>query len=251
MPENKRPLRILVTNDDGIDAPTLLSLVGTAVKFGEVTVAAPAAQCSAMSQRLTLFEEIPAEEVDYPVPGVKAWKIGGTPADCIKLAAWSLVPEKPDIVFSGMNRGYNTGYDIAYSGTIGACKEAAIKGIPSIVFSTANHGSAEVPAAYLEQMTAECLAHPLPLGAFWNINFPGCPLSEFKGIIRNTKIAPTPLYADEYSTESVPGGPLRFKAHGRALQPDEAPEGTDVWAVLNGYISVGIVRSEVFPENYQ
>ena len=208
MPENKRPLRILVTNDDGIDAPTLLSLVGTAVKFGEVTVAAPAAQCSAMSQRLTLFEEIPAEEVDYPVPGVKAWKIGGTPADCIKLAAWSLVPEKPDIVFSGMNRGYNTGYDIAYSGTIGACKEAAIKGIP-------------------------------------------CPLSEFKGIIRNTKIAPTPLYADEYSTESVPGGPLRFKAHGRALRPDEAPEGTDVWTVLNGYISVGIVRSEVFPEDCQ
>ena len=70
-------------------------------------------------------------------------------------------------------------------------------------------------------------------------------------IIRNTKIAPTPLYADEYSTESVPGGPLRFKAHGRALRPDEAPEGTDVWAVLNGYISVGIVRSEVFPEDCQ
>ncbi len=251
MPENKRPLRILVTNDDGIGAPTLLALVETAVKFGEVTVVAPAAQCSAMSQRLTLFDEIPAEETDYPVPGVRAWKVGGTPADCIKLAAWSLVPEKPDIVFSGMNRGYNTGFDIAYSGTIGACKEAAIKGIPSIAFSTASRGSGEVPAAYLEEMTAECLAHPLPLGAFWNINFPGCTLAEYKGILRNTKIAPTPLYADDYSTEPVPGGPLRFKAHGRALQPDEAPEGTDVWAVLNGYISVGIVRSEVFPENHQ
>lgn len=246
MPENKGTLRILVTNDDGIDAPTLLTLVRTAVKFGEVTVAAPAAQCSAMSQRLTLFEEIPAEEVGYPVPGVKAWKIGGTPADCVKLAVWALLPEKPDIVFSGMNRGYNTGFDIAYSGTIGACKEAAIKDIPAIAFSTANHGTDEVPAAYLEALTAECLAKPLPRGKFWNINFPGCPLSECRGIIRNTKIAPTPLYADDYSTESSPGEPLRFRAHGRALRPDEAPEGTDVWAVLNGYISVGTVRSEVF-----
>lgn len=251
MSENPAPLRILVTNDDGIDAPNLLLLVRTAVKFGEVTVAAPAAQCSAMSQRMTLFQEIAADEVPYPVPGVTARRIAGTPVDCVKLAVLELMPEPPDVVFSGMNAGYNTGYDIAYSGTIGACKEAAIKGIPSIAFSTANHGSGEVPAAYLEEMTAECLAHPLPLGAFWNINFPGCPLSEFKGIIRNTKIAPTPLYADEYSTEPVPGGPLRFKAHGRALQPDEAPEGTDVWAVLNGYISVGIVRSEVFPENHQ
>ena len=246
MPENKGPLRILVTNDDGIDAPTLLTLVRTAVKFGEVTVAAPAAQCSAMSQRLTLFEEIPAEEVGYPVPGVKAWKIGGTPADCVKLAVWALLPEKPDIVFSGMNRGYNTGFDIAYSGTIGACKEAAIKDIPAIAFSTANHGTDEVPAAYLEALTAECLAKPLPRGEFWNINYPGCPLSECRGIIRNTKIAPTPLYADDYSTESSPGEPLRFRAHGRALRPDEAPEGMDVWAVLNGYISVGTVRSEVF-----
>lgn len=251
MPENKRPLRILVTNDDGIDAPTLLSLVETAVKFGEVTVAAPAAQCSAMSQRLTLFEEIPAEETGFPVPGVKAWKIGGTPADCVKLAVWALLPEKPDIVFSGMNHGFNTGFDIAYSGTIGACKEAAIKGIPSIAFSTAFRGSGEVPAAYLEAMTAECLANPLPLGEFWNVNFPGCTLAEFRGILRNTKIAPTPLYADDYSTESAPGEPLRFKAHGRALLPEEAPEGTDVWAVLNGYISVGIVRSEVFPPDNQ
>ena len=248
MPDNARPLRILVTNDDGIDAPNLLPLVRTAASFGEVTVIAPAAQCSAMSQRLTLFEEIRAEETDYPVPGVKAWKVTGTPADCVKLAVWALLPEKPDIVFSGMNRGYNTGFDIAYSGTIGACKEAAIKGIPSIAFSTDSHGTGEVPAAYLEALAAEYLAWPLPIGEFWNINFPGCTLAEYQGIIRNARIAPTPLYADDYSTESAPGEPLRFKAHGRPLRPEEAPEGTDVWTVLHGYISVSIVRSEVFPD---
>ncbi len=247
MPEHAKPLRILVTNDDGIDAPNLLPLVEMAVKFGEVTVVAPTAQCSAMSQRLTLFQEILVEEADYPVPGVRAWRVDGTPADCVKLAVLELLPEKPDIVFSGMNRGYNTGFDIAYSGTVGACKEAAIQNIPSIAYSTDSHGCGEVPAAYLEPLTAECLARPLPRGAFWNINFPGCPLSEMKGIIRNAPIADTPLYADNYRLVSAPGEPLRFTAHGRAIAPEEAPEGTDVWAVLHGCISVGIVRSEVFP----
>ena len=248
MPESAKPLCILVTNDDGIDAPNLLPLVETAVKFGEVTVAAPAAQCSAMSQRLTLGQEILAEETDFPVPGVRAWRIMGTPTDCVKLAVLELLPEKPDIVFSGMNRGYNTGFDIAYSGTVGACKEAAILGIPSIAYSTDSHGCDEVPAAYLEPLTAECLARPLPRGIFWNINFPGCPLAEYKGILRGAPIAPMPLYADDYQLVSAPGEPLRFVAHGKPAAPEDAPEGTDVWAVLHGYISVSAVRSEVFPD---
>ena len=248
MPETPAPLRILVTNDDGIAAPTLLPLVETAAKFGEVTVVAPAEQCSAMSQRLTLFDEICAEETDYPVPGVKAWRVTGTPTDCVKLAVLELLPEEPEVVFSGMNRGYNTGFDIAYSGTVGACKEAAVMGIPSIAYSTDSHGCGEVPAAYLETLTAECLARPLPRGAFWNINFPGCPLAALKGIRWDAPIARTPLYADNYKRVSAPGEPLRFVAHGRAITPEEAPEDTDVWAVLHDYISVGIVRSEVFPD---
>jgi len=248
MPDTERPLRILVTNDDGIDAPNLLLLAGTAVKFGEVTVAAPAAQCSAMSQRLTLFEEIAADEVDYPVPGIRAFRITGTPTDCVKLAVLELMPEPPDIVFSGMNAGYNTGFDIAYSGTIGACKEAVMMGLRAAAFSTDHRGSGEVPEAYLEEMARECLARPLPRGEFWNVNFPGCPLTDFKGILWDAPIAPCPLFADDFTHLSAPGEPRRFKAHGRAITPEEAPEGTDVWAVLNGYISVGTVRSEVMPE---
>ena len=248
MSENPAPLRILVTNDDGIDAPNLLLLVRTAVKFGEVTVAAPAAQCSAMSQRMTLFQEIAADKASYPVPGITAFRITGTPVDCVKLAVLELMPEPPDVVFSGMNAGYNTGYDIAYSGTVGACKEAVMMGIPAIAFSTDHRGTGEVPEAYLEEMARECLAHPLPRGEFWNVNFPGCPLSDFKGILRNVPVSPAPLFADDYERLSAPGEPLRFRAHGRAIGPEEAPEGTDVWAVLNGYISVGTVRSEVMPE---
>ena len=248
MPDTARPLRILVTNDDGIDAPTLLVLVKTAVKFGEVTVAAPDRQCSAMSQRMTLFEEIAADEAAYPVPGVTAWRITGTPVDCVKLAVLELMPEPPDVVFSGMNAGYNTGFDIAYSGTVGACKEAVMMGFPAAAFSTDHRGTGEVPEAYLEEMVRECLAHPLPPGEFWNVNFPGCPLSDFKGILWNAPVSPAPLFADRYETLSLPGEPRRFKAHGRAIEPEEAPEGTDVWAVLHGRISVGTVRSEVMPE---
>ena len=248
MSENAAPLRILVTNDDGIDAPNLLPLVRTAVKFGEVTVAAPAAQCSAMSQRMTLFQEIAADRADCPVPGVTAWRITGTPVDCVKLAVLELMPEPPDVVFSGMNAGYNTGYDIAYSGTVGACKEAVMMGIPAIAFSTDHRGTGEVPEAYLEETARECLSKPLPRGEFWNVNFPGCPLAELKGILRNVPISPAALFADDYEHLSAPGEPLRFRAHGRAIAPEEAPEGTDVWAVLHDYISIGIVRSEVMPE---
>ena len=127
-------MRILVVNDDGIQAPGIRKLAELARQFGEVTVAAPKHQCSGMSHRITVDAGLEIARVDFPVEGVEAYSIDGTPADCVKVAISNIMKEKPDIVFSGINRGYNIGYDILYSGTVGAAMEAA-----DVVFVMGHH----------------------------------------------------------------------------------------------------------------
>lgn len=109
-------MRILVVNDDGIKAPGIKRLVQMAAGLGEVWVVAPAAQCSAMSHRITVRGDLEVKPYDFPATGVTAYSVGGTPADCVKVALGYLMTEKPDIVFSGINAGYNVGRDILYSG---------------------------------------------------------------------------------------------------------------------------------------
>ena len=126
-------MRILIVNDDGIRSPGLISLAKMAVQLGEVWVVAPDNQCSAMSQRISVFGSIHVREVlDFPVEHVQAWSISGSPADCVKVALSYVMKEKPDVVFSGINNGYNVGVDILYSGTVGAAVEALVNGIPAI-----------------------------------------------------------------------------------------------------------------------
>ena len=127
---NKR-LNILVANDDGIASPGLLRLANAAARLGDVWVAAPAGQCSGMSQKITIAGEISVEKRNFPADVKAAYVISGTPADCVKTAIKSLLPVKPDVVFSGINSGFNTGFDIAYSGTVGAAMEALLNGVPA------------------------------------------------------------------------------------------------------------------------
>ena len=96
----KDKLNILIANDDGIDSPGIVRLAEAAAKFGSVWVAAPSSQCSGMSQKLTIFGEFPVSRPAFPVSVMDAWSIGGTPADCVKLAVNFLMPVKPDVVFS-------------------------------------------------------------------------------------------------------------------------------------------------------
>ena len=118
-------MRILIVNDDGIRSSGLISLARMAVELGEVWVAAPESQCSAMSHRISVFGAVGVQpEPDFPVNGVKAYSISGSPADCVKVALAYIMKERPDVVFSGINNGYNVGIDILYSGTVGAAMEA-------------------------------------------------------------------------------------------------------------------------------
>ena len=216
-----KKLKILLVNDDGISSPGIVHLAEMAMQLGEVWVAAPSSQCSAMSQKLTIFQPLDVEEYDFPLPVAGAYSIGGTPADCVKTALKAVLPVMPDVVFSGINIGYNAGFDIAYSGTVAAAMEAVLNGIPAIAFSAQHDGSYDVTD-----------------------NFPGCPLDEFKGILRERTIAPKFIFDNTYSANHRSGGmtlipDADFIAHG------DAPAGSDIEAVLHGYISIGKVKSMV------
>ena len=142
-------MRILITNDDGVYSEGLRALVEFAKTIGEVIVVAPKSEQSAKSHAITLRKEIECKKVDL-FQGVDAYYVDSSPADCVRFAYYGL-KEKFDIVFSGINKGYNLGQDILYSGTVAATTEAASLNIKSIAFST-HHDSFETAIKNIERV---------------------------------------------------------------------------------------------------
>ena len=242
--EQKR-LKILIANDDGIESEGLLRLARAAAKLGDGWVCAPAGQCSAMSQRLTIFNELTLQERELDADVKAAYSLTGTPADCVKVALTHLMPEKPDYVFSGINYGYNVGYDIAYSGTIGAALEAVMNGVPAIAFSAQDGGSTDVTEKYLLPLAEELIAKGQGEGEIWNINFPGCSIDECRGVLYDRAICRRDLYENWYIESDLGNGAHRLEVKAKLLDPSEAAEGTDVRAVLDNYVAVNKVKSMV------
>lgn len=233
--------KILLTNDDGIDAIGLVKLARVAVRLGEVTVIAPDRQCSAMSHMINLSDRIYARKVPYPVEGVEAWALGGSPADCVRVGIRNICMDMPDVIISGINNGYNCGSDIQYSGTAAAALEGASSGIHSIAVSEGARGGHEVTEAYLEKILTELIDRPLGFNQIWNVNFPECRLEDFKGILEDRKVSHNSFYIDRYSEKKSEDGTRVFMVDG--LYREDAPEGTDFRAVVDGYVSVGIVNN--------
>lgn len=235
---------ILIVNDDGIEAYGIAKLAAMAANFGDVWVVAPEGQCSGMSQRLTIFSELNVQEREFPATVRAAYSVSGTPADCVKVALKSLLPVWPDYVFSGINAGFNAGYDIAYSGTVGAAMEAVLHDIPAIAFSTQHDGSYEITDKYLMPI-AEELMQKSNAGEIWNVNFPGGQACDFKGIIRGTEAAQSFFFENDYQ-KLEQEGKIVFTPFAKLLGPNDAPKGTDVWAVLNGYIAIGRIKNALY-----
>ena len=198
-----------------------------------------------MSQKLTLFDDMALCEADFPVSVAGAWSLGGTPADCVKIALEHLLDFRPDYVFSGVNDGWNAGFDIAYSGTIGACFEAVMNGIPAIAFSAKSRGDMAIAEAYMPQIAAELLARGQARGEIWNVNFPSGPASELRGILRERFIAPMQLYNGVFTARTHAGGQVSISQKGVPIGKGTAPEGSDIAAVLDGFVSIGKIVSPV------
>ena len=235
---------ILIVNDDGIESYGIAKLAAMAANFGDVWVVAPEGQCSGMSQRLTIFSELNVQEREFPATVRAAYSVSGTPADCVKVALKSLLPVWPDYVFSGINAGFNAGYDIVYSGTVGAAMEAVLHDIPAIAFSTQHDGSYEITDKYLMPI-AEELMQKSNAGEIWNVNFPGGQACDFKGIIRGTEAAQSFFFENDYQ-KLEREGKIVFTPFAKLLGPNDAPKGTDVWAVLNGYIAIGRIKNALY-----
>ena len=155
-----------------------------------------------------------------------------------------MLPVWPDYVFSGINAGFNAGYDIAYSGTVGAAMEAVLHDIPAIAFSTQHDGSYEITDKYLMPI-AEELMQKSNAGEIWNVNFPGGQACDFKGIIRGTEAAQSFFFENDYQ-KLERDGKIVFTPFAKLLGPNDAPKGTDVWAVLNGYIAIGRIKNALY-----
>lgn len=235
---------ILIVNDDGIESYGIAKLAAMAANFGDVWVVAPEGQCSGMSQRLTIFSELNVQEREFPATVRAAYSVSGTPADCVKVALKSLLPVWPDYVFSGINAGFNAGYDIAYSGTVGAAMEAVLHDIPAIAFSTQHDGSYEITDKYLMPI-AEELMQKSNAGEIWNVNFPDGQACDFKGIIRGAEAAQSFFFENDYQ-KLERDGKIVFTPFAKLLGPNDAPKGTDVWAVLNGYIAIGRIKNALY-----
>lgn len=234
--------KILVTNDDGIQAGGLIRLVRAARKFGDVWVVAPEKQMSGSAHSITLADTFDVFPASFPVGGVEAYTCTGTPGDCVRAACMTLLPEKPDVVLSGINYGYNAATDLQYSATVGAAFEGAFQGCRAIALSEDASECHETTDAWLESILSELIDAELDYGQIWNVNFPSCPAAECRGILRDRAVSRAVIYTDTYPvTEHLPGGGMRLRVHG--VYTDKAEEGTDFRAVLDGYISVGIVNN--------
>jgi 5'-nucleotidase len=224
---------IVVTNDDGVQAPGILALATAMRQLGDVTVIAPSVNQSASGHKKTLFQDVPVSDVVLS-DGTPARSVGGSPADCIAFAALGLLPWPPDIVVSGINRGSNMGQDITYSGTVTAALEAAIQGVMAVAVSFAD-GEADSIDDYEEAarvavlVVEKTLEKGLPPLTILNVNIPPC--DRVRGI-RLTRQG-VRIYQDELAHE----GNL-YRIVGPAPTGKYEEEGTDVWAVHNNYASL-------------
>lgn len=173
-------MKVLITNDDGVNAPGLAALTKALARLFEVVVVAPEVEQSAVGHAITLADPIKVRPLNRSHPLAKwgrGWAVRGTPADCVKLAFWELLAEeKPGLVVSGINRGANTGLNLLYSGTVSAATEAAFLGLTGVAFSLdsfdpqADYEPAAELAAGLTKLLLD--QEPAPSGRVININFP-------------------------------------------------------------------------------
>ena len=146
-------------------------------------------------------------------------------------------------VFSGINNGYNVGFDIAYSGTLGAAFEAVRSGVPALAFSVASDAHLPFAESMLWELTEQLVKTPVEPGAVWNVNFPAMKTRPLMGILRDRIPAETSMYSERYEETISADGTRVLNVVGIPTPDEKLMPGTDAHAVRNGYISVGKVRS--------
>lgn len=229
-------MRLLICNDDGIHAPGIHALHAAIHDFGETHVAAPAAEQSAVGHAITLSNPIKCRRIDKDGQFF-GHAIGGTPADCVKLAVTGLLDGKPDLLVSGINLGPNAGISVIYSGTVSAATEGTILGIPSMAISinTFTDPIWDTPARVARDLVPKVLKRGLPPETLLNVNVPNLPFDQIKGY-QVTRMGRS-RYNEIFHRRTDPRGNVYYWMDGEIELLGDG-EGTDIRALENGYVSL-------------
>jgi len=232
-------MRILITNDDGIYSPGIAALAKFAQRFGEVVVVAPDVEQSGMGHAITHSRPLFYRSSPVPFEGVEAFRVNGTPADCVALGTH--IYTQTDVVFSGINMGLNVGNSMWHSGTLAGAKQAVLLGKKGIAFSTpvnADYPKWDLLQPFVERAIDMLLQHPEP--SLFNVNLPYEP----KDIVW------TRQSVRQYDGIVMPGlDPMGRKHYWFTVAPlNPAEEGTDRWAVEQGLVSITPLRLDLTDE---
>ncbi len=233
---------ILVTNDDGIQAPALRDLKVALSDLGRVVIVAPDRDQSTTSHSLTLWRPF---RIERPEPDVFA--LEGTPTDCVVVATHGLLDEPPALVVSGINHGPNMGDDVFYSGTVAAAVEGALQGLPAVAVSMALRRSDRADfaagARFARRLVEQALTHGLPPKTALNVNLPPPPPQGEYRRARITRLG-TRVYRDTLIEKTDPRGRAYYWIGGDEPIWEEE-EDTDFLAVSQGFVSVTPLRLDL------
>lgn len=230
-------MRILICNDDGIHAPGISVLHRAVKEFGERCVIAPDVERSAAGHAITLADPIKSMPVDKNGEFF-GYGIGGTPADCIKLAVCAIMKDaSPDLVLSGINLGSNTGISVIYSGTVSAATEGVVLGIPGVAFSLCTYTDPEWEMAgrVANEITRKIIETPMPPGVLLNVNMPNLPYEQLKGI-KITRMGRS-RFIEKFHKRLDPRGRTYYWLDGELEVHDDGDD-IDIHAVRDGYVSI-------------
>jgi 5'-nucleotidase len=240
-------MRILLSNDDGVEAPGLKALARALDHIAEITVVAPDRDRSGASNSLTLEVPLRARKLDNGFIRVE-----GTPTDCVHLAITGLLEQEPDMVVAGINAGSNMGDDVIYSGTVAAATEGRFLGYPAMAVSLAAHDPRhfDTAARVARELVQRLCDSPLPADAILNVNVPDLPYGELQGL-QATRLGHRHKAEPVIKTSDPRGRPIYWV--GQAGPEQDAGPGTDFHAVRNGWVSVSpihvdLTRHQALPE---
>ena len=245
----KRPL-ILVTNDDGITAPGIRTLIKVMNSIGEVVVVAPDSPQSGMGHAITIDATLHCRKEHIDDGPQVEYSTSGTPADCIKLARHEILDRVPDLCVSGINHGSNSSINVIYSGTMSAAIEAGIEGIPSIGFSLLDYNydaNFQPSESFIKKITLNVLNNGLPKGVILNVNIPNLSEKDIKGIkvCRQARAN----WVEKFDKRQSPQGKDYYWLTGKFVNLDKG-EDTDEWALKQGYISMVPVQFDLTAHHF-
>lgn len=232
-------MNILLVNDDGVYSSGILTLAKKLSVNHNVTVVAPQNQMSGTGHSMTLYGYVNFSKINI-LDGIDCYIVSGTPADCVKVAVNLILPEKPDLIISGVNKGFNLGTDIVYSGTVNSALEGAVHGIKAIAVSQEYVlKDFEFSTNFIVKNLDEFYSFlPKDAQTILNINIPSDDLNVLKGV-KFAKIG-RKIFKENYAFEEN----LGYRAHCRTTLADNTTQDDDVWLYDNGYITISPVKND-------